>query len=66
MLPVRVGKLRSSRSVSRPIPATIAGTDVGSTEVGFPAGQRLTVRDMLDGGQLRTVLMGLPRDRGSV
>jgi len=61
MLPVRVGKSRSSRRASRPIAATITGTEVGSMEVGFPAGQRLTVRGVVDGGLLRTVLEELSR-----
>jgi transposase len=56
LLPVQVGKSPPSRGSSRPIPATIAGTDVGFMEVGFPAGQRLTVRGVVDGGLLRTVL----------
>jgi len=61
LLPVQVGKSPSSRGASRPIPPTIAGTEVGIMEVGFPAGQRLTVRGVVDGGLLRTVLEELSR-----
>ena len=61
LLPVQVRKSPPSRESSRPIPATIAGSDVGIMEVGFPAGQRLTVRGVVDGGLLRTVLEELSR-----
>jgi transposase len=61
LLPVQVRKSPPSRSSSRPIPAAIAGTDVGIMEVGFPAGQLLTVRGVVDGGLLRTVLEQLSR-----
>jgi transposase len=61
LLPVQVRKSQPSREVSRPIPAKIAGTEIGSIEVGFPAGQRLTVRGVVDGGLLRTVLEELSR-----
>jgi hypothetical protein len=61
LLPVQVRKSAPSRGSSRPIPATIAGTEVGTMEVGFPAGQRLTVRGVVDGGLLRTVLEELSR-----
>lgn len=61
LLPVRVGKSRPSRGSSRPSPATIGGTEVGILEVGFPAGQRLTVRGVVDGGLLRAVLQELSR-----
>ena len=61
LLPVQVGKSPPSRSSSRPIRAAIAGTDVGIMEVGFPAGTRLTVRGVVDGGLLRTVLEELSR-----
>ena len=61
LLPVQVRKSQSSRGLTRPIPATIAGTDVGIMEVGFPAGQRLTVRCVVDGVLLRTVLEELSR-----
>jgi transposase len=61
LLPVQVRKSQPSRGASRPIPATIAGTEVGIMEVSFPAGQRLTVRGVVDGGLLRTVLEELSR-----
>ncbi len=61
LLSVRVRKSKPSRGSSRAIPATIAGTEVGIMEVGFPAGQRLTVRGVVDGGLLRTVLEELSR-----
>ena len=61
MLPVQVRRSQPSRRASRPIPTTIAGTEVGTMEVGFPAGQRLTVRGVVDGGLLRTVLQELSR-----
>jgi transposase len=61
LLPVQVGKSPPPRRPSRPTTATIAGTDVGIMEVGFPAGQRLTVRGVVDGGLLRAVLEELSR-----
>ena len=61
LLRVQVRKSQSPRGSSRPIPATIAGIDVGTMEVGFPAGQRVTVRGVVDGGLLRTVLEELSR-----
>jgi len=61
LLPVQVRKSRSSRGTSRPTPATTAGTEFGILQVGFPAGQRLTVRGVVDGGLLRTVLEELSR-----
>jgi hypothetical protein len=61
LLPVQVRKSRPSRGDSRPPAATIAGTEVGIMEVGFPAGQRLTVRGVVDGVVLRTVLEELSR-----
>ncbi len=61
LLPVQVRKSPPSRGSSRPIPAAIVGTDIGIMEVGFPAGQRLTVRGVVDGGLLRTVLEELSR-----
>jgi transposase len=61
LLPLQVRKSPPSRGASPPIPATNACTDVGIMEVGFPAGQRLTVRGVVDGGLLRTVLEELSR-----
>jgi transposase len=61
LLPLRVRKSPPSRGASRRIPATTAGAEVGIMEVGFPAGQRLTVRGVVDGALLRTVLEELSR-----
>lgn len=61
LLPVQVRKLRPSRGPSGPIPATIGGTEVGTLEVGFAAGQRLTVRGVVDRAVLCTVLEELSR-----
>ena len=61
LLPVRVRKSPPSRGSGRPIPATITGTEVGIMEVGFPAGERLTVRGVVNGELLRTVLEELSR-----
>lgn len=60
LLPVRVRKARPSWAASRPVGTTIAAvTDV--IEVEFPAGQRLRVRGVVDGGLLRSVLQELSR-----
>ena len=60
LLPVRVRKTRPSWAASRPVGTTIAAvTDV--IEVEFPAGQRLRVRGVVDGGLLRSVLQELSR-----
>lgn len=61
LLPVQVRKSRASRGPSRPIAATIGGTEVGTLEVGFAAGQRLTVRGVVDRAVLCTVLEELSR-----
>ena len=61
LLPVQVRKSPPSRGSSRPIRAKIADAEVGIMEVGFPAGQRVTVRGVVDGGLLRTVLEELSR-----
>jgi transposase len=61
LLSIQVRKSKPSRGSSWAIPATIAGTEVGIMEVGFPAGQRLTVRGVVDSGLLRTVLEELSR-----
>ena len=61
LLPVQVRKSPPSRRAGRPIPATIAGAEVGIMEVGFRAGQRLTVRGVVDGELLRTMLQELSR-----
>jgi transposase len=60
LLPVRVRKARPSRAASRPVGASIAAvTAVDVIEVEFPAGRRLTVRGVVDGGLLRTMLQEL-------
>ena len=60
LLPVRVRKARPSRAASRPVGTTIAVvTAVDVIEVEFSAGRRLTVRGVVDGGLLRTVLQEL-------
>lgn len=61
LLPVQVRKSRPSRGASGPISAAITGTEVGMMEVGFPTGPRLTVRGVVDGGLLRTVIEELSR-----
>jgi transposase len=61
LLRVQVRKSAPSGRASRAIPATMVGSEVGTMEVGFPAGQRLTVHGMVDGGVLRTVLQELSR-----
>jgi transposase-like protein len=61
LLPVQVRKSLPSRGASRRIPPMIADTEIGTMEVGFPAGQRLTVRGVVNGGLLRTVLEELSR-----
>jgi transposase len=61
LMPVRVRKSRPSRTASRPERATIAVTGGKVIEVAFPTGQRLTVRGVVDGGLLRTVLQELSR-----
>jgi hypothetical protein len=51
-------RTRRSRSASRPVGTTIAAvTDI--IEVEFSTGRRLTVRGVVDGGLLRTVLQEL-------
>jgi transposase len=60
LLPVRVRKARPLQAASRPVGTTIAAvTEVDVIEVEFPAGRRLTVRGVVDGGLLRTVLQEL-------
>jgi hypothetical protein len=57
LLPVQVRRSRPLRVASRSV-AVSAGDMI---EVAFPAGQRLTVRGVVDGGLLRTVLQELSR-----
>lgn len=61
LLPVQVRKSRPSRAASRPVRTTMAVTEGQVVEVAFPAGQRLTVRGVVDSGLLRTVLEELSR-----
>jgi transposase len=61
LLPVQVRQSQPSRGASRRIPITIAGAEVGTLEVGFPAGQRVTVSGVVDDGLLRAVLQELSR-----
>jgi transposase len=57
LLPVQVPKTRPARAASRSV-AVPAGDII---EVAFPAGQRVTVRGVVDGALLRTVLQELAR-----
>jgi len=57
LLPVQVRKTRPARAASRSV-AVPAGDLI---EVAFPAGQRVTVRGVVDGALLRTVLQELAR-----
>jgi transposase len=57
LLPVLVRKTRPARAASRSV-AVPAGDLI---EVAFPAGQRVTVRGVVDGALLRTVLEELAR-----
>jgi|SRR6266853_719430 len=60
LLPVRVRKTRPSRAASRPAGTTIAAvTAVDVIEVELSAGRRVTVRGVVDGALLRTVLQEL-------
>jgi transposase-like protein len=57
LLPVQVRKSQPARAAS----GSVAVTSGDMIEVAFPAGQRLTVRGVVDGGLLRTVLQELSR-----
>lgn len=61
LLPVRVRTSRPPRAQGSPVGATMTATAGDLIEVAFPAGQRLTVRGMVDAGLLRTVLEELSR-----
>jgi transposase len=62
LLPVRVRKTRPSRAASRPAGTTIAAVSaVDVIEVELSAGRRVTVRGVVDGALLRTVLQELAR-----
>jgi transposase len=57
LLPVQVRKTRPARAASQSV--AVPGGDL--IEVAFPAGQRVTVRGVVDGALLRTVLQELAR-----
>jgi transposase len=57
LLPVQVRKTRPARAASQSV--AVPGGDL--IEVAFPAGQRVTVRGVVDGALLRTVLEELAR-----
>ena len=57
LLPVQVRKTRPARAARRPV--AVPADDI--IEVAFPAGQRVTVRGVVDGTLLRTVLQELAR-----
>ena len=61
LVPVRVSKTHTSRAPSRPFAATTAVIGTDMMEVAFPAGQRVTVRGVVDGEALRAVLQELAR-----
>jgi transposase-like protein len=61
LLPVQVRKSPPSRAASASVRATLAVPESDIVEVAFPAGQRLKVRGVVDGGVLRTVLQELSR-----
>jgi transposase-like protein len=57
LLPVQVRKTRPARAASQ----SVAVPTGDLIEVAFPAGQRVTVRGVVDGALLRTVLQELAR-----
>jgi len=57
LLPVQVRRSQPARAARRSV--AVASGDM--IEVAFPAGERLTVRGVVDGGLLRTVLQELSR-----
>jgi transposase-like protein len=59
LLPVRVSK--SPGAASPTVHAKMAARDGDFIEVAFPAGQRVKVRGLVDGGSLRAVLQELSR-----
>jgi transposase len=61
LLPVRVSKTQALRAPSRSFPATTAITATDMLEVVFPAGQRVTIRGVVNGEVLRTVVQELSR-----
>jgi transposase-like protein len=62
LLPVQVSRSSPpSRAASRPLPATMPSMAGDLIEVAFPAGQRVTVRGVVNGELLRAVLQELSR-----
>jgi transposase len=61
LLPVRVSKTQTLRAPRQVLPATMAITATDMMEVAYPAGQRVTVRGVVDGEVLRAVLQELSR-----
>jgi transposase len=61
LVPVRVRKTHASRSPTLGFAATTAITATDMMEVAFPAGQRVSVRGIVNGDALRTVLQELSR-----
>ena len=61
LLPVQVRRSQPSRAASRPVPATIGVPAIDVIEVALPAGQRVTVRGVVNGELLRAVLQELSR-----
>jgi transposase-like protein len=61
LLPVRVSKTQTLRAPRQVLPATTAITATDMMEVAYPAGQRVTVRGVVDGEVLRAVLQELSR-----
>jgi hypothetical protein len=58
---VQVRRSQPSRAASRPVRATIGGPAIDVIEVALPAGQRVTVRGVVNGDLLRAVLQELSR-----
>ncbi len=61
LLPVQVRRSQPSRAASRPVRATIGIPAIDVIEVALPAGQRVTVRGVVNGDLLRAVLQELSR-----
>jgi len=59
LLPVRVSRSPPPRATNRPVPGMMAANRDESIEVAFSSGQRVTIRGVVDGGVLRTVLQEL-------
>jgi transposase len=59
LLPVQVRRSQPSRAASRPVRAAIGVPAIDVIEVALPAGQRVTVRGVVNGDLLRAVLQEL-------